>query len=260
VLNREITFEVDGLRIVGQLYLPGGQALPPAVCICHGIPSDAPAANTKIKDRGYAGLAESICRQGFTVLIFNFRGTGGSGGNFDILGWTYDLRAAIDYLWALPEVSGSRLFLLGFSGGAAVSVCVAAQDKRISSVAACACPAEFDSLIAEGGKSSSIIDHFRSIGIIRDSDFPSSPKDWLDSFRRVSPVNCVSRISPRPLLLVHGSQDEVVAVSHVRKLFAQSGEPKQLVIIDGAGHRLRQDERAMAVVTRWLKAQVGIGE
>jgi fermentation-respiration switch protein FrsA (DUF1100 family) len=259
VLNREITFEVDGLRIVGRLYLPGGPALPPTVCICHGIPSDSPAANTKIEDRGYAGLAENICQQGFAVLIFNFRGTGGSGGNFDILGWTYDLGAVIDYLWALPEVGGSRLSLLGFSGGAAVSVCVAAQDKRISSVAACACPAGFDSLIAEGGKSSSIIGHFRSIGIIRDRDFPSSSKDWLDSFRRVSPVNYVSRISPRPLLLVHGSQDEVVAVSHAHKLYAQAGEPKQLVIIDGAGHRLRQDERAMAVVTRWLKAQVRIG-
>ena len=260
MLNREITFEVYGLRIVGQLYLPGGRALPPTVCICHGIPSDAPAANTRIKDRGYADLAENICRQGFTVLIFNFRGTGSSQGNFDILGWTYDLKAAVDYLWALPEVSGSRLSLLGFSGGAAVSVYVAAQDKRISSVAACACPAEFDSLVAEGGKASAIIDHFRNIGIIRDSQFPPSAEDWLDSFRQVRPIGYVSRISPRPLLLVHGGQDEVVAVSHARKLYAQAGEPKQLVIIDGVGHRLRQDEGAMAVVTHWLKAQAGIGD
>jgi fermentation-respiration switch protein FrsA (DUF1100 family) len=259
VNSREITFEVDGLRIVGQLYLPGGPVSTPVVCICHGIPNDAPAANTRIRDRGYAGLAEDICRQGFTVLIFNFRGTGGSQGNFDILGWTCDLRAAVDYLWTLPEVGGSSLSLLGFSGGAAVSVYVAAQDERVSSVAACACPAEFNSLVTESGKSPSIIDHFRSIGIIRDGEFPPSTKDWLDGFRQVSPIDYVSRISPRPLLLVHGSQDEVVAVSHARKLHAQAGEPKQLVIIGGVGHRLRQDERAMAVVTRWLKSQARIG-
>lgn len=259
MLNREITFEVDGLRIVGQLYLPGGSASPPVVCICHGIPADAPAANTRIKDRGYAGLAEDICREGFTVLIFNFRGTGNSQGNFDILGWTHDLGAAVDYLWILPEVSGSSLSLLGFSGGAAVSVYVAAQDKRVSSVAVCACPAEFNSLVAESGESPSIIDHFRSIGIIRDKSFPDSTEVWLDGFRQVSPIDCVSRISPRPLLLVHGSQDEVVAVSHARKLYAQAGEPKQLVVVEGAGHRLRQDERAMAAVTRWLKSQAGVG-
>lgn len=257
--NREVTFEVDGLRIVGQLYLSGGSASPPVVCICHGIPADAPAANTRIKDRGYAGLAEDICWQGFTVLIFNFRGTGNSQGNFDILGWTRDLRAAVDYLWALPEVDCSRLSLLGFSGGAAISVYQAAQDKRVSSVAVCACPAEFDSLVAEGGKSPSIVDHFRSIGIIRDKNFPADDEVWLDGFRQVSPIDCVSRISPRPLLLVHGSRDEVVAVSHARKLYAQAGEPKRLIVVEGAGHRLRQDKRAMATVTRWLKTQAGVG-
>jgi fermentation-respiration switch protein FrsA (DUF1100 family) len=261
VLNREISFEVDGLRIIGQLYWPGGPALAPTVCICHGIPNDMPAANTKVKDRGYAGLAEGICREGFRVLIFNFRGTGASQGNFDILGWTHDLRAAVDYLWALPEVGGSRLSLLGFSGGAAVSVYVAARDKRISSVAVCACPAEFDSLITditEGGESPPIIDHFRSVGIIRDKGFPPSARDWLDSFQEVRPIDHASRISPRPLLLVHGSQAEMVPVSHARKLYARAGEPKQLVIIEGAGHGLRQDERAMAVVTQWLKSQAGI--
>lgn len=257
MIKRDITFEVDGLRMAGQLCLPEGQVLSPTVCICHGIPNDAPAANTEIKDRGYAGLAENICREGFTVLIFNFRGTGGSQGNFDILGWTHDLRAAVDYLSTLPEVGGSRLYLLGFSGGAAVSVYVAARDDRISSVAVCACPAEFESLIAdidEGGESPPIIDHFRKVGIIRDRDFPPSSRNWLDSFREVRPIDYVSRISPRPLLLVHGSQDEMVPVSHARELYAQAGEPRQLVIIDGAGHGLRQDERAMAAVTRWLKS------
>ncbi len=259
MISQEIIFKVDGLRIVGQLYLPYRSASTPVVCICHGIPTDAQAANTRIKDRGYAGLAENICGEGFTVLVFNFRGTGGSQGNFDILDWTYDLRAAIDYLLSLPEVSGSRLSLLGFSGGAAVAVYQAAQDKRISSLAVCACPAEFDSLVTERGQSPSIIDHFRGIGIIRDKGFPSSTKNWLDSFRQVRPIDYVAQISPRPLLLVHGFQDEVVAVSHAHKLYAQAGEPKQLVIIEGVGHRLRRDERAMSIVTHWLKSQAEVG-
>ena len=126
-------------------------------------------------------------------------------------------------------------------------------------MAACACPAEFNSLVAESGKSPSIIDHFRSIGIIRDKGFPDATEVWLDGFRQVSPIDYVSRISPRPLLLVYGSQDEVVAVSHARELYAQAGEPKQLIVVEGAGHRLRQDERAMAAVTRWLKSQAGVG-
>jgi len=249
-----VTLEVDGLNIVGQFYLPAGRMPYPTVCVCHGIPAGIPDPN----DRGYALLAEQICRQGFAVLIFNFRGTGDSGGNLDILGWSRDLKAVIDYLCTLPEVDKSRLSLLGFSGGAAVSIYVAAQDDRVSSVVACACPAEF-TLLTKADNPSPLVDHFRSIDVIRDSDFPPSAQEWLTGFKLLSPINYVAGIFPRPLLLVHGSQDETVKVSDARRLYARAGEPKQLIIVDGAGHRLRQSDEAMAIVLGWLKSQAGIG-
>jgi len=249
-----VTLEVDGLNIVGQFYLPAGRMPYPTVCVCHGIPAGIPDPN----DRGYALLAEQICRQGFAVLIFNFRGTGDSGGNLDILGWSRDLKAAIDYLCALPEVDKSRLSLLGFSGGAAVSIYVAAQDDRVSSVVACACPAEF-TFFNEVDEPQSVIDHFRSIGAIRDDDFPPSAEEWLNGFKLVSPIDYVVGISPRPLLLVHGSRDETVEVSQAHKLYAGAGEPKQLIIVDGAEHRLRQSGEAMAIVLDWLKSHAKIG-
>ena len=105
------------------------------------------------------------------------------------------------------------------------------------------------------GQPQSFIEHFREIGIIRDEDFPPSLEVWLDDFKSVSPVSYVDRISPRPLLLVHGDRDETVDVSHARRLYAQAGEPRQLVIIEGAGHGLRQDERAMATTIDWLHSQ-----
>ena len=49
----------------------------------------------------------------------------------------------IDYLSALPGIDKGCLMLLGYSGGAAVAVYVAASDRRVSGVATCACPAEF---------------------------------------------------------------------------------------------------------------------
>jgi len=252
MLNKIVTLEVEDLNIVGQLYLPGeGDQTPyPTVCVCHGIPAKSPDPS----DRGYPLLAERICRQGFAVFIFNFRGTGASGGNLDILGWTRDLKAAIDYLCALPEMDRSRLLLLGFSGGAAVSVYVASQDKRVSSVVTCACPAEFTSFL-NADEPQAVIDHFRSIGTIRDESFPQSTEEWLSGFGLVGPIRYVAGIAPRPLLLVHGSQDEVVEVSHAYKLYDSAGEPKQIIIVDGAEHRLRQNDRAMAIVIDWLKSQ-----
>ncbi|MFC2017303.1 alpha/beta hydrolase [Chloroflexota bacterium] len=251
MLKKVVSLYVDGLKITGQLYLPGkGNGTPyPVVCLCHGIPAKSPDPG----DGGYPLLAERICRQGFAVFIFNFRGTGSSGGNLDILGWTRDLTAVIDYLCALSEVDRSHLSLLGFSGGAAVSVYVASQDKRVSSIVACACPAEF-TFFPNVDEPQSIIDHFRSIGTIRDESFPQSTEEWLNGFRLVSPIKYIAGIAPRPLLLVHGNQDETVDVSHVHRLYDSAGEPKQLIIIDGAGHRLRENDRAMALVIDWLES------
>ena len=92
MLTNPVTLEVDDLSIAGRLYLPDGRRPRPTVCVCHGIPAGRlpdPA------DGGYPLLAETICREGLAVFIFNFRGTGASGGNFDITGWTRDLKAAV---------------------------------------------------------------------------------------------------------------------------------------------------------------------
>ncbi len=252
MVTRTVALEVDGLTIAGQLYLPDedGQTSYPAVCVCHGIPSGSPPGPS---DKGYPLLAERICHQGFVVFIFNFRGTGASGGNMDIMGWARDLAATIDYLCTLPEVDRAHLSLLGFSGGAAVSVYVASHDTRISSVIACACPAEF-TLFTRLDDSSSLIGHFRGIGLIRDKDFPPSSEEWISGFRLVSPIEHVAGIAPRPLLLVHGNHDETVDVSHAYKLYARAGEPKQIIVLEGAGHRLRQDDRVMAIALDWLKS------
>jgi fermentation-respiration switch protein FrsA (DUF1100 family) len=245
---KPVSLEVDNINIVGQLYLPEGKAPYQTVCTCHGIPAGPPDPN----DRGYASLAEYLCSEGLAVLIFNFRGTGLSGGNIDMPGWTRDLAAMLDYLYALPEVDKSRLTLLGFSGGAAVSVYVAARDKRVSAVVSGACPAEFGEWTRR--EPQTLIEHFREVGAIRDKNFPLSPSQWLDGFKLVRPVDYIARISPRPLLLVHGDRDETVSINDAHRLYAEAGEPKKLAIVKGAGHRLRHDQGAMALVLEWLKA------
>ena len=248
---RKVVINVEGINISGQLHLPEGRAPYPTVGVCHGIPAHRPEPGD---NGGYPWLAEKICREGFAVFIFNFRGAGDSGGNLDILGWTRDLAGVIDYLSSLSELNRSCLSLLGFSGGAAVAVYVAARDSRVSGVAACACPAEFG-FVNDVDRPSSVVAHFRDIGVIRDEDFPPSAEEWLNGFRVVRPIEYVAEIAPRPLLLVHGRRDETVDISQARKLFQKALEPKQLTILDGAGHRLRHDDRAVAVVIDWLKSR-----
>ena len=249
--QKQVSFHVDGLNLAGRLYLPALKALHPVVCICHGIPAKKPDLN----DKGYPLLAETICENGFAVLIFNFRGAGASEGNLDMLGWTKDLKAVIDYLVTVPELDSHRIALLGFSGGAAVSVYVASKDRRVSAVSACACPAEF-TFLTDVERPQSIIEHFRSIGVIRDDKFPHSIDEWLNSFTIVSPINHVAGIAPTPLLLVHGDRDETVPVHHAYQLYDKAGEPKRIEIVDGAGHQLRKNGQAVTIITDWLKSRL----
>jgi len=143
---------------------------------------------------------------------------------------------------------------MGFSGGAAVSLYVAAKDHRVSSVIACACPTGFR-FAADAERAKSAIQHFRSIGIIKDEKFPPSIQGWMDGFQEVSPLNWVGKISPRPLLIIHGTGDEVVEPSSAWALYERAGEPKDILIIEGAGHRLRLEERAIDGALNWLKAR-----
>jgi len=245
-----ISLKSNGLKLIGQLLLPSENGLCPALCICHGIP----ATPYNPEDKGYYKLAQSFCDAGFATLIFNFRGAGKSQGNFDILGWSYDLQAAIDFLYDHEEIDKTRFSLLGFSGGAAVSVYVAAHDPRISSLVTCACPSNFGPL-SHLENVNSTIQHFRQIGAIRDSDFPPSLEKWLTGFKMISPIKWIDRISPRPLLLIHGDADEVVPLEQAHKLYQKAKQPKELAIIRGAKHKLRLEEEAMSTALDWLKAR-----
>lgn len=241
--------QVDNISIVGQLFLPDLEVKYPLVCLCHGAPSGDPP---QPDDGGYPELAETLCRKGLAVFWFNFRGAGDSGGNMDLAGWTRDLHVVLEYLWGLDNFDKSHLSLVGFSAGAAVSIYVASKDSRVSGVAACACPAEITPFNKDNNWQS-LIDHFREIGAIRDDGFPPSVEEWVADCQRIHPINHITGIAPRPLLIVHGSEDNIVPVEHAQRLYEKAGLPKRLVIIDGAGHRLRRDKRVIDTISNWLR-------
>jgi uncharacterized protein len=245
-----IVLQVEGISIVGQLFLPGKGTDCRMVCLCHGAPSGAPP---EPGDGGYPALAQRFCREGFGSFFFNFRGAGDSGGNMDLTGWTRDLQSVTDYLLGLDNIDQSHLYLVGFSAGAAVSIYTASKDMRIAGVAACACPAEFTPF-PPNQNWEALIEHFRSIGAIRDAAFPPSVKEWQENSLRINPVDHITGIAPRPLLLLHGTIDKTVPVEQACRLYEIAGEPKKLVRIEGAGHRLRRDERAVGSILEWLRS------
>lgn len=250
---RDVNFESTGASLAGKLYTPENAQACPALCICHGIPATPQSPNRE----GYSVLAQRFCRSGFLTLIFNFRGTGASDGNIDMLGWTQDLHAAVEYLHQLEQADSRRLGILAFSGGAAVAICVASRNTKVACLVSCACPADFD-FLADREQAQQRLDHFRQIGAIREHDFPPSVDEWLGGFHEISPVRYVHRLSPRPLLIVHGDADDVVPVDEAHVLYQHARQPKELFIVRGGQHRLRLDNQAMTVATDWLRSTLHV--
>jgi pimeloyl-ACP methyl ester carboxylesterase len=249
LITEKVSWLSDELKIVGQLFRPAAQRPPfPCLVLCHGIPSGTKAPD----DPGYPLFAERFRLQGFLVLFFNFRGTGESEGNFDLLGWARDLEGALDFLANRQEADPQRIYLMGFSGGAAVYTYVAAHRQEVAGLVSCASPADFGVLTTAQGLKE-FWARARIAGIIRNPDFPSSFKDWKKSFHAVKPETWVKRIPPRPLLILHGTQDEVVGIDHARRLHEKVKGKAKFHLIEGAGHRLRVEPQAMDEAMAFLK-------
>ena len=238
----------DGLTLWGQIHQPAGEQRVPGLLICHGLPAGPPDP----ADRGYAELADRLAEAGFATLIFNFRGAGASEGDFEIAGWLRDARRALDYLAQRPFVDPARIGLIGFSAGALIGCQLAAEDPRIAAFASCAGPIEIRRLADPVG-AAAFVDQARAIGIIRRVDFPASIEELAAQFRTIRPIDVIDRIAPRPVLLLHGARDDVVPVADAQALYERAGDPRELVILPEAGHRLRVEPGALEVVIDWLK-------
>jgi alpha/beta superfamily hydrolase len=65
------------------------------------------------------------------------------------------------------------------------------------------------------------------------------------------------QVSPRPLLLVHGELDRRLPPQCSRYVYSLAREPKELIILPGAKHSLRQRRQELRELLRqWLKANL----
>jgi putative redox protein len=249
----ETELESGGLTLRAHVALPPSSSGGPGIIrhglvLCHGFPPGPRGAATA--GQSYPQLADRLAADaGWAVLTFNFRGAGDSEGDFSLGGWLADVRAAIELLSQQPAVDG--VWLAGFSTGGSLALCAAGEDERVKGVAAFAAPADFDDWAADPRR---FLQHARDVGVVRSKGFPPDFDAWTRELREIRPLSLIGKVPPRPVLIVHGSEDEVVSLMDARALADAAGEV-ELRVLSGAGHRLRHDPRAIAVLMGWLDRQ-----
>ncbi len=117
--SRPLHFGPDGRPLFGWHHPPGAPSRQTGVVLCNPIGDDYVRAHRALRH-----LAEHLSRAGFSVLRFDFRGTGDSAGSESdparVAAWQADVRFAVDELRALGGVE--RLAVVGLRLGATMAM------------------------------------------------------------------------------------------------------------------------------------------
>jgi uncharacterized protein len=268
-MKRPVTFYSEGIKLVGDLYLPEG--LTPGeqragVVLCHGY--------TGVKDLYLPDNAGALNQAGYVALTFDYKGWGESGGPRSRLapyGRVADVQAALSFLGAQEEADAERLGLYGTSYGGAIAVWTAAVDPRVKCVVSVVGighggrwmrsvrrPDEWVDLLersagdrvkrALGGQSEVVNREDILLPDRQSAELAAAarrnnpaavgqiPLEYVDETLGFNPEWVVDRIAPRPVLFITTDDDRLVPPEESAALYARAGEPKRLVVLGGYGH------------------------
>jgi pimeloyl-ACP methyl ester carboxylesterase len=185
------------------------------------------------------------------VITFDFRGHGRSGG-LSTLGDKEidDLDVAVRYA---RELGYRRVVTIGFSMGGSVVLRHAALRRGVDAVISVSGPGRWYyrgtvamrrvHLAAERRLGRAFTRYVLNTRV--------SPDGWPTP-DPMPPAEAAARISPTPVLIVHGDQDIYFPPDHGQQLYDAAREPKELWLIPGFGHAERHTDDALVErLTGW---------
>lgn len=187
----------------------------------------------------HLGFVLWLAEAGYHVMMYDYRGFGKSGGSVDRRGMVDDVKAAFAHAARRPGVNPRLLISYGHSLGGAKSV-TALGETPVRGLRAVVIDGAFASYQAMA----------RAIGgqlgesLVTDE---LAPKDYIN------------KLSPVPLLVVHGTRDEVVPVAQGRQLYQAARQPKTLFEVKAGRHgdALSRDDGAYRKrMLDWLAATI----
>jgi hypothetical protein len=217
----------------------GAATLAPTILHVHGN-----AGNVE----GHLWFSEFLPRAGFNLFLFDYRGYGESGGRprrrDDLIA---DTHAALDALLARRDVDPARVGVFGQSLGGAVAINVMEARKEIRCAVIVSAFASWRSIAADALSPRSAAGPVaRGLAALCIGDHSA-------------PVDAIARID-RPILLVHGTADEIIPIHHSRRL-AAAARSARLVELPGGGHNDIRDTNPEfdALVVRFLAEELAEG-
>jgi dienelactone hydrolase len=133
-----------------------------------------------------------------------------------------DLRRAVDYLVSRPDIDAKRIGYLGFSQGGMVGGTFLGVEPRIKAAI----------LAVPGG---GMVEWAKKTNLWK----PESGADLAQNASIVDPIHFIGSFSPRPLLILAATRDELIPRFATEALANAAREPKQVIWYQ-SGHTLAQ--------------------
>ncbi len=229
---------VHDQRVTGLLSEPENAKRPiPVVILMHGLGDSKTvdyieAGNKYLLDAGYAVLRIDICNHGDRHK-YDY--------DFDLINgyryWTrdmvaqtvFDLRRAVDFIETRKELNADKIGYMGISLGGIIGTVFCGVDQRI----------KVPVIVLAGGQLNLMFGK------------KALSKETRDFLSFIDPINYVRAISPRPLLMINASHDDVVPPLTSKLLYKKAKQPKKIIWYPARHHTLPID-KAYPDGIRWF--------
>ena len=249
-----------GITLAGTLTLPtrrSGRRLP-AVVLITGSGAQNRDENTPAleKWRPFRQIADTLSRRGIAVLRLDDRGVGGSAAGpptATSADFADDIRAAVAFLRARPDIDPARVGLVGHSEGGMIAPMVAASDPRLAAIALLAGTASRGRDIIAAQRrylldADTTLSRARRDSLFaaaaREADSAFAAPGWMRFFADYDPLVTARRVRA-PVLILQGETDRQVPVAEARRLAAalRAGGNRHVTLrtFPGLNHLLVED-------------------
>jgi dipeptidyl aminopeptidase/acylaminoacyl peptidase len=288
---RTVSFYSEGSKLAADFYLPDGasaDARVPAIVLCTGY--------SGVREVVLPDYAKAFAAAGFAVLNFDFRGFGGSEGQkWRVIAseQVQDIRNAITWVEAQPEVDPARLGIWGTSNGGGHVITVAGLDDRVKCAVGQVGYGEGSRLVLDRytpeqkeeylakvradrtkrvltGKGDAVpvevLLYSPDTVAFHDEIMKTAPEmyaelSWGSAEATIEyrPIDYVDRISPRALMLIGAENDDLCFIDGYREVYDRAKEPKRWISYPVRHHEIYEpkwvDVSAKAAI-EWFKDQL----
>ena len=145
--------------------------------------------------------------RGFSIISYDYHGYGTSEGKPTELNTYRDIEATYSFLTDTIHVPSNRIIAVGFSLGNGPTTYLAAKNN----LAGVVLQAPF-------------VTAFRVV-----THIPILPFDRFPNIKNIKSIQ-------KPILIIHGTNDDTIPFWHGKKLFELANKPKYHLWVEGAGH------------------------